>query len=164
MAREKKENQMVLIDRCMLFHSFGNDTMFSRVLDVVKGNGITQVMCDALCYLEGKDVEEPVLDIDGKEIKADRVRPWADEYETSHNQRNVVYSAIAHVKAYLEHGIEIVGIIGSNLSPRCGKDGEEGDYPFVDAVREQLKEEGIDIPVLDIQCEDDLDKVRALFE
>lgn len=164
MAQGKNGKQLVLISRCMLLADFEDSTICSRIIDMVKGYAMIQLMCDAVCYPKGMDAGEPVINIDGKEIRASKRRPDADEYDTWYNQRTAVDCTMKAVKVYLEDEFEIIGIIGSNLSPKCGRGGEEGDCPFVDTVREQLKEEEIDIPVIDVQCEDDLDKVRRLFE
>ena len=157
MFSDERSRRVVFVSHCILNSNTRADGhagvpgVNQRVLELLMrlNIGVVQMPCpEMMCLgLDRGDVrggERPVL------LENTRIRSGMKSNRSTEVMDAMIGQVIAQVEQYIEHGFNVLGIIGINRSPSCGVetttiDNEEvkGEGVFIERLRTALEAKGI---------------------
>ncbi len=181
MFSDARSRRVVFVSHCILNSNTRADGhagvpgVNQRVLELLMqlNIGVVQMPCpEMMCLgLDRGDVrggERPVL------FENTRIRAGMNSNRSCEVMDAMIGQVTAQVDQYLEHGFNVLGIIGINRSPTCGVDtttvnNEEvkGEGVFIERLRKALEAKGIYINLAGTkvsQIEEALLAIRAMVE
>lgn len=165
MFRDKRSRKVVFMAHCILNQnsiSDGTATHPAQIKDMVKvcldnDIGIVQMPCPEMICLGLDRGNENGIESDVV-VENTRIRKELLSEEKYEKLLYLAAQTVFQIEDYYKHGFQVLGIIGIDRSPSCGVNTTsennlevEGTGLFIQAIRSELINKGIGLPVYGIK-------------
>lgn len=181
MFSDERSRRVVFVSHCILNSNTRADGLAGvpgvnqRVMELLMQMkvGVVQMPCpEMMCLgLDRGDVrggERPVL------MENTRIREGLKSNSSCETMDLLIAPLVAQVEQYVEHGFNVLGIIGINRSPTCGvetttinNEEVEGEGVFIERLRQTLEGKGIYLNFIGTkvwQAEEALKSIRNMVD